>query len=58
MMFQFLCLAAFGLPEIQAVHNKMQGQWDEFRDKVKDTLNQAGVVVSNMKKLDHGDDRH
>jgi hypothetical protein len=55
LMFQFLCLAAFGLPEIEAVHEKMAGQWDDFRKNIKDTLNQAGVVVSNMKL---GDDRH
>jgi len=49
MMFQFLCLSAFGLPEIQAVHDKMQDEWDKFRDNTKEMLNQASIIVSNMK---------
>jgi hypothetical protein len=54
-MFQLLCLAAFGLPEIEAVHDEMQDHWDEFRDNIKEMLNQASIIVSNM-KLD--DDPH
>jgi hypothetical protein len=48
LMFQLLCLAAFGLPEIEAVHYKMQGQWDEFKSNMKEMLNQASIIVSNI----------
>jgi hypothetical protein len=51
MIFQFLCLAAFGLPEIQAVHDKMQDQWNEFRGNTKEMLNQASIIV---RTINHG----